>query len=437
MIDRLGTRLTWRGDLAPGHERRDGVLCIGGSTVVELAARYATPLLMLDGAVLEATIEELHAAAQPLGIEIAYAGKALLLTQLARVLERMPLSIDVCSLGELATAERAGIEAGRLTLHGCGKTEDELAAAAQGRVGRIVVDNLAELDALGAMASPAVPVKILLRVNTGIEARTHAFVQTGGERTKFGMSDDDLTAAVAIVARNRALNFVGLHSHIGSQIDDAAAFVANVHRLFAAAASCARAGLTVRELIVGGGFAVEVRPGGESPLDIPAVLRAIAQAAREQAAHFNLPLPRLGIEPGRAIIAAAGTSLYRVMAKKRQGEQLFVVVDGGIADNPRPALYDAYHHAVLASRSSDAPLENAVVCGRSCENDRLTQGPLPGDVAVGDLLALCTTGAYTYSMASNYNRFVRPAVAYVKEGQPMLMARRETIDDVLRNDVDA
>ncbi|MFN2528979.1 MAG: diaminopimelate decarboxylase [Candidatus Baltobacteraceae bacterium] len=432
----VATAVRWHGQFAPGHERRDGILCVGGVRVDVLANAYGTPSLILDGNVLDATVSEFIEAAAPHHIDVAYAGKALLLVELVRLLASTPLQLDVCSLAELITAERGGMPAHRMTLHGCAKTGDELAAAAAGRVGRTVVDNL---DELAALAATGARVPVLLRINTGVEAHTHAFVQTAGDATKFGIVERDFAAAAAILSSHPQLQFLGLHSHIGSQIYETGAFAANVDRLFGAAARFVSWNLPVHEMIVGGGFGVQTGPNDDAHLEIAGVLNAIAQATREHAGVRDIPLPRVGIEPGRAIIAPAGTSLYRVMTKKRQTSCTFAVVDGGIADNPRPALYDAYHHAILASRCAegDKESETVMVCGKSCENDRLTQAVLPQALAPGDLLAVCTTGAYTYSMASNYNRFPKPAVVYARDGTHRLLARRETIEDVLRNDVDA
>ena len=424
----------WHGELAPGHERsRDGVLAVGGVRVDELAHAYGTPSLILDGNVLDATISAFIAASEPYDIDVAYAGKALLLVELVRLLSKTSVRLDVCSIGELVTAERGGMPAHQMTLHGCGKSPDELAAAAAGRVGRTVVDNL---DELAALAQTGARIPILLRINTGVEAHTHAFVQTAGDETKFGIAERDLQTAAAILQGHPQLQFLGLHSHIGSQIYERGAFIANGDKLLRAAARFSEWNLPVRELIVGGGFGVQTGPDEGTHLDIASVIKAIAQSTTERTRALGLPPPRIGIEPGRAIIAPAGTSLYRVMTRKRQASRTFAVVDGGIADNPRPALYDAYHHAVLASRSAEGR-ENVVVCGRSCENDRLTEAALPEDLRAGDLLAVCTTGAYTYSMASNYNRFAKPAVLYAKDGTHRLLARRETLEDILRNDVDA
>jgi len=244
-----------------------------------------------------------------------------------------------------------------------------------------------------------------------------------------------MPSAIAAVMAAPGLRLVGIHSHLGSQIFDAAPYAASLPIALEAYAAGLAAGAPMRDLVLGGGFGVDSVPGGEE-FDIAAALGQLASEASAAASRLALPPPRLGIEPGRAIVAGAGTSLYRVVAVKHQGRRRFAIVDGGIADNPRPALYGAYHHPTLSNRVSGAALEATTVCGRSCENDRLVEAPLPADLRAGDLLALGTTGAYTYAMASNYNRFTRPAVVFAGSGTHRLVVRRETESDVLRNDVD-
>lgn len=425
----------WHEGLAPGHSRGDGgELYVAGVAAGTLARVYDTPLLALDYSVLDEAIARYRSVCDPLGVEISYAGKAMLLVGLARHLLLRGLHLDVCSLGELVTAERAGYAAERLTLHGCGKTKIELDAVAAGRVGRIVVDNLDELRALASLSSTSV-MAVVLRINTGVEAHTHEMIRTAGNHTKFGMPRDAAGTAAALLAQAPHLRFAGLHAHIGSQIYDEAPLLANAAELASAAATFAAHGLVSRVLIAGGGFGVRMSPESAKVADIGQTIGAIVRVIEERAQQDRLAKPVVGIEPGRALIAEAGTSLYRVMAVKNQAGRPFVVVDGGMTDNPRPALYDAYHHPVLASRRG-GPLRETVVCGRSCENDRIVTAPLPDDIAVGDVLALCTSGAYTYSMSSNYNRFVRPAVVAVDGTQHAPLARRETVDDVLRNDCD-
>lgn len=428
--------MQWENQLAPGHTRANGELCIGGVPSNELALTYGTPLLVIDYGVLDAAIQAFCDACVLRGVEIAYAGKALLVVALARHLKHTPLHLDVSSLGELCAAERAAFPADRISMHGCGKTDDELDAAAEGRVGRIIVDNLDELVRLARRGTAAEPIPLLLRLNTGIEAHTHEFVRTSGDKTKFGFDPDALPAALRVLSEHRNLRFLGLHAHIGSQIFEQGAFLANAQALMERAAACAHEGFTSERIVVGGGFGVKMHPEEPSHLDLPATIAAIAGKVRAEAGRLQIPEPIVGIEPGRAIVAHAGTSLYTVMAAKTEFGRPYAIVDGGIYENPRRALYGAYHHVVCASREA-GDLVQTVLCGRTCENDQLGIANLPADLRAGELLAMSTTGAYTYSMASNYNRFPRPAVVAVREGTHRLIARRESIDDILRSDCDA
>ena len=428
--------------VAPGQRRTsDGTLAIGDVDVATLAQRFGTPLVVFDAATFERTLAEYEAACAPHGIALAYAGKAFLVVGLARRLAAHPaLELDVCSLGEIATAERGGFPAERMYLHGCGKSDAELDAAIAGRVGRIVVDGIAELEQLAERAGSK-PVEIGLRINTGIQAHTHEFVRTGGENTKFGIAPQDLERALDLLDRAPTFACGTLHAHIGSQIFDEAPFAANLEALLEEAARAHRRGRTVQRLILGGGFGVDEDLTAPAAFDPAAILADLAERSRAGAARAGIPPVRLGIEPGRALVASAGTTLYRIVAIKDAGERRFVVIDGGMADNPRPAIYGAFHQPLVARSAAKGPLRRVTLCGRSCENDEMVEAELPGDLAAGDLLALCTTGAYTYAMASNYNRFPRPAVVEVESeveidgANVRLLARRETLDDVLRCDV--
>ncbi len=416
--------------MIPGHARdTDGMLTVGGVRVDILAQRYGTPVLLLDLAVFDASLSALLDAASMHGIRVSYAAKALLLTALAVRLQSHDVGVDVASLGELVTAERGGIEASRITLHGAGKTVDEINAAFAGRVGRLVVDSVDELHRVAALSEGRL-LDVLLRINTGIEAHTHLFVRTAGDDSKFGLAPRDVDAALAILHANAQLRLRGVHAHIGSQIFDAAPYVANAGVLLETLKRCRNRGSApIDTMVIGGGFGVQMHPElRDEAIDIPALLSAVAAVVpRDITAE---------IEPGRAVVAAAGTSLYRVMAIKRYGKRTFAIVDGSMADNPRPALYGANYH-VVAARESGAPYHPVTVCGRSCENDELADAPLPTDLRAGDLVCFCTTGAYTYSMASNYNRFPRPPVVAIENREATLWAERESIDDVLRNDVNA
>ncbi|HEY0383098.1 MAG TPA: diaminopimelate decarboxylase [Candidatus Elarobacter sp.] len=401
---------------------------LGGVSARELADTYGTPLFVIDLDELDLEIDRFVRACTPHGIAIGYAGKAFLCGALAEHLAATPLRLDVCSLGELVTAEHGGFPAGRMYFHGVGKSDDELRAIVDRRVAFGVIDNHEELERLAPLASQTHPVDVMLRVNTGISAHTHAFVRTGGENTKFGVAVNRLPGIFARIAALPQLRLIGLHAHIGSQIADVAPFLANVDELLAAAELATAAGLPVAELICGGGIGVEEAPDDPRPLAVDVLAAGLAA----RAAGRGL---RLAIEPGRALVARAGSSLYRVMAVKTQGRRRFVVVDGGMADNPRPLLYGARHlPEVLAARRT-GPDEPATLAGRSCENDELGDYILPRDLAAGDLVAMRNTGAYTYSMASNYNRFGRPPVVFVRDGHHRRVVRGESADDVTRLDV--
>ncbi len=402
-------------------------MTLGGERADALAERYGTPLLVLDLSVLDGALDSMLAAAAPHGFSISYAGKALLITALVRHLHPRPIGIDVCSLGELVTAERGGFEAQRLTLHGAGKTHEELEAALKGRVGRIVVDGMDELERLTSLVGGRYA-DVLLRFNTGIEAHTHDFVRTAGDRSKFGFAPNQEEEALDMLRAHPSLRLRGVHAHIGSQIYDTLPYVENAKRLLDMVERVRSAGFEAADtIVIGGGFGVQMKPGaGDETIDVSGTLDAVARIVP--------PGIRVEIEPGRALLGAAGTSLYRVVAVKRFEGRRFVIVDGSMADNPRPALYGAYHH-VTSARDTDSKLAPAMICGRSCESDELGEAMLPENLRAGDLVAMHTTGAYTYSMASNYNRFPRPPVVAVGAGEPQLWARRETLEDLLRNDL--
>ena len=412
----------WDGSTPPGH-RRDpsGLLHIGNAPADALASAYGTPLVVMNVAAIQRAVDRFRAACDGSAVAASYAAKAFVCTELVRQLVAAGIGIDVCSLGELAIAERAGCPAKKLTLHGAGKTDAELRAAVERRVGRIVVDGLSELARLASLATGARPIDVLLRSNTDVAVDTHRYVYTVGHDAKFGFTADEETAAIEILRSSPSLRFVGLHAHAGSQIADGASLVENARTLAECGNRFAARGLHSQVLIAGGGFGVQYDPGRpHDELDIATTMAACRDAA---SAAVTFPVPAIEFEPGRSISAHAGTTVYEVLAVKRRGERALVVVDGGMADNPRPALYDAYHHVVPVRERSglERPTD---VYGRACENDFIAQSLLPGDLERGDLLAVCTTGAYTYSMSSNYNCFPRPAVVGVNEGESNLWIGR-------------
>jgi diaminopimelate decarboxylase len=409
-----------------------GRLMLGGSDTVELAERFGTPVVVFDRATLEARA---NAYAAGLGSDrVFYAAKAFSCVAVLELLSRLGLGVDVCTGGELATAVAAGVPGERILMHGNNKSRDELLAAGKAGVGRIVVDCFDEIDALQDLGVGA---HVLVRVTPGVEAHTHEFVQTGREDSKFGFTIGE----VALDALRRAMQLdacevAGAHAHIGSQIFELSAFDLAVRRIAEWLAQARQElDFVAHELNLGGGVGVAHTHDEVSPDPSGVVTHLLEAVEREFSAH-GLPVPQVFLEPGRGIVGSAAVTLYRVGVVKRiPGVRTYVAVDGGMSDNIRPALYGARYEAFLANRMN-APLGPRVtVAGKHCEPDvMITDVHLPEDVASGDLLCVPATGAYTYSMASNYNRVPRPAVVMVQGGEAVEIIARETSDELLERD---
>jgi diaminopimelate decarboxylase len=404
-------------------------LSVGSVGLAEIAERFGTPAYVLDEEHVRARCRE-YAKAMA-AHEVAYAGKAFWCRAMARWIAEEGLSLDACSEGELVIAAAAGFPAERILLHGNGKTPRELRAALEYGVGRIVVDSPGEVAQIAALARRRQ--RVLVRVIPGIDAHVHRAVTTGTEDQKFGLSIASGAAAGAArrILRQPSLELAGVHCHIGSQIADLDAFEAAARRLVAFSASLG--GLP--ELNLGGGHAVPYRPG-QRGLDITAFAERITGAVEQECAAHGIPVPRLTVEPGRAIVGSAGVTVYRVLTVKR-GARTFVVVDGGMSDNPRPALYGSRYHVERAGTPATEQTEPMTVVGRHCEaGDVLVpDASLPADIRLGDLLAVPCTGAYHHAMASNYNHLTRPPVIAVRDGWARPVIRRETDEDLLRRDV--
>lgn len=420
----------------------DGRLQVGGVDVADLAERFGTPLYVYDEAELETRC---RAYAAGLGADrVAYAGKAFLCVAMARLVDRAGLALDVASGGELHVALHAGFPPERLVFHGNEKSTEELRAALAAGVGRIVVDSYDEIDRLVALAPHPEPgPRVLVRVTPGVEAHTHEYIETGTEDSKFGFTVNGGYALDAIrrVVEEPGLRFGGLHCHIGSQIDLRAPFARTGEVLAELVVTVRRElGADVPEVTIGGGLGV---PYVARDLDtfpgIEAFTAALLDDWRTACAAAGLPeaLP-LTVEPGRSIAAPAGLTLYRVgTIKAIPGGRTYAAVDGGMSDNPRPALYGARYEVFVPARA-DAPRPRVVsLAGKHCEQGDVlvTDASVPADLAVGDVVATPVTGAYAYSMASNYNRLPRPAVVFVRDGDARVVVRRETLDDLVRLDV--
>lgn len=412
-----------------------GRLCVGGVALTDIADRYGTPAYLLDEADFRSRLRDYRAALP--GTALVYAAKSLLTTTVARWVADAGAGVDASSAGELATALAGGVDAGRIVLHGNGKPPEEVRAALAAGVGRVVIDSLVEIAYL-ACAAPR-PQPVLVRITPGVDIGGHAAVTTGVADQKFGFPIDGGAAAAAvarIVAQPR-LQLVGVHCHIGSQISDPAHYDAAVRRMIGFMADVrARHGIVLGELDLGGGHGVAY-VSGERTLDLTEFARVLDNALDAACAAERFPRPRVMVEPGRAVSARAGVTLYRVLAVKTQpGGRTFVTVDGGMSDNPRVALYGAQYSVALANRHTVGPTQTVTVAGRHCESgdELIRDATLPIDVHPGDLLAVPVTGAYHHSMASAYNMVGRPPVVAVCLGAATELVRRETIEDLLARD---
>lgn len=419
-----------------------GHLSIGGVPATELAAAHGTPLYVMDTAHIKAQCRAYKTAFTAPGAvtEVIYASKAFLNVAMVRLIQEQGLSLDVVSGGELYTAITASFPADRIFFHGNNKTSEELMMALDYGVHRIIVDNGHELELISALCKKlGKRQNILFRMNPGIDAHTHDFIQTARNDSKFGVSiyQEGLCQLIQQAVADDAVTLTGFHCHIGSQIFDEAPYFSALTVMFDFIARMRdTCGFTASELNIGGGFGVYYSQG-DDPMEVTSCLTQLAEQAVIEAQARQLTVPRLMIEPGRSIVANAGTTLYRVGGIKQTyaGKQ-FIFVDGGMTDNPRTALYDSRYEALISPHAPEAPAETFTVAGKCCESgDVLIHGIALQRPKPGDILAIGGTGAYNYSMSSNYNRLPKPAVVFVEDGKARLAVRRETYEDLIRNDV--
>ncbi|PZG16845.1 diaminopimelate decarboxylase [Nonomuraea aridisoli] len=417
--------------------RFEPVARTGGVPLADLAERFGTPAYVLDEADVRQRCRAYRSALP--GARVVYAAKAFLCRAMAAWIREEGLGLDVCSGGELAIARSVGFPADRIVFHGNAKSPGELRQAVECGVGRVVVDNLAEITRIAGLVPPGGRQKVLLRVIPDVEAGAHPAVRTGGEGQKFGLSvaTGDAAAAVARVLRQPELELAGLHCHLGSQIRTPEPYEEAAHVMVEQLARVRDTyGVVLPELDLGGGQGIAYLEGEYflTPADFAV---RVVKAVEERAAALGLPVPRLIVEPGRSVSGPAGLTLYRVVAVKRALTRTFVAVDGRMSDNPRPSLYGARYTARLVGRRSGMPDRPVTLVGHHCEaGDVLADDvPLPADVRPGDVLAVPATGAYHHSMASTYNLTGRPPVVAVHDGTARLIVRREEIDDLLRRDV--
>ena len=432
-----------------GAERTpDGALRVAGHDLRDVAAQYGTPAYLLDEADIRtrarAFKEAFTEAFGAIGTQadVFYAGKAFLCTPMARLLLDEGLSLDVCTGGELAVARKAGFPGDRIGMHGNNKSVAEIEDAITYGVGRLIVDSFEEIERVAHVAAAHGVVQgVMLRVKTGVEAHTHEFIATAHEDQKFGFSlaDGQLMDAVGrILEHPDSLRLLGFHSHIGSQIFESEGFAVAAERLINVQLQVAREhGIVLPELDLGGGFGIAYTDR-DTPLSAPQMAGQLAQIVQRACDAVGHPVPHISIEPGRAIVGPSGVTLYEVGTVKpvQASDELtryYVSVDGGMSDNPRPALYEADYTAQLAGRASEAAPVTARVVGKHCESGDIVvrDVQLPGDVRAGDLLAVPATGAYCRSLSSQYNHVPRPPVIALRDGGSSVWIRRETIGDLL------
>ncbi|MGN6129545.1 MAG: diaminopimelate decarboxylase, partial [Nocardioidaceae bacterium] len=410
-----------------------------------LVAEHGSPAYVLDEADFRARARAFRDAFS--GYDVYYAAKAFVCTTVARWVAEEGLSLDVASAGELSVALRAGFDPARIGYHGNNKTAPELRRAVEAGVGRIIVDSFTEIDRLVAVTEElGSSAGVMVRVTAGVEAHTHEYIATAHEDQKFGFSiaSGDAFEAVRRVQEAPGLRLLGLHSHIGSQIFDTAGFEVAARRVLALHARVsAELGVQMPEMDLGGGFGIAYTTQ-DDPADPAQLATELTKIVEQECRGFEVPVPALSIEPGRAIVGPAMCTVYEVGTVKpvqldAGAVRTYVSVDGGMSDNIRTALYDADYSCTLASRRSGATPVLGRVVGKHCEaGDIVVKDEfVPGDIAAGDLLAVPGTGAYCRSMASNYNHALRPPVVAVADGVATVIVRRETEDDLLRTDVGA
>ncbi|MFC1995534.1 diaminopimelate decarboxylase [Chloroflexota bacterium] len=417
-----------------------GHLLVGGCDSVELATKFGTPLYVFDESSLRGKCAEFKVefGQRYPDTTVIYAGKAFINRALALLLQEEGLGLDVVSAGELSIAQSAGFLLDKVYFHGSNKSADEIRLALQWRIGRIVVDNFHELAMLGEIAREQdyIP-DILVRLTPGVEPHTHKYIATGVIDSKFGFPLLSWEEAVTRALAAPNLNLIGLHFHIGSLIFEAEPYVESLELILNFAAEMKQKhGFELKELDIGGGFAIQYTVNAPAP-PISVYAEALTTKIIDKCQELKLALPRLIIEPGRSVVGQAGVALYKVGAVKNiPGVRCYVSVDGGMADNIRPALYGSRHEAVVANKVSEKKAGMITIAGKLCESgDVLIRDINLPTVSAGDIIAIADCGAYCLPMASNYNASLKPAVVLVKEGNARLIRRRETFDDLTRCDL--
>lgn len=419
-----------------------GVLSIGGVKVTELAQKYGTPLYIMDQELIESNMRKYkeNFKSDKFQTQIVYASKAFLAKAMCQLVEKCDMDIDAVSGGELYTIKASELDMKRVHMHGNNKTLEELEMCVDYGIGSIIIDNETEIENLSYVcAQKNKKIKAMLRINIVIDAHTHEYIKTSKHSSKFGESifDEKLVGIVEKIVKDKNIEFLGFHCHIGSQIFDTKAFHEGIETMIVETKKIADTlGIKIPEINLGGGFGVYYTEN-DVEVDIEKFMRSMIEHLEKSLDEHKLEIEKVSIEPGRSIVGNAGSTLYTVGGiKQTYGGVKYMFIDGGMTDNIRPALYQAEYEAVIANRLDEKEREVVTVAGKCCESgDLIIKGKSLPKGEKGDLLLVSTTGAYGYSMSSNYNKLTRPAVVFVKNGKASLAIRRESFEDLVRNDL--
>ncbi|NHA35897.1 diaminopimelate decarboxylase [Staphylococcus schleiferi] len=414
---------------------KSGELTLAGTSLKTLAQSFGTPTIVYDEAQIRNQMRRYHSAFQQndIGYVLSYASKAFTCIQMVKLAQSEDFDLDVVSEGELYTALEAGFDPKRIHFHGNNKTKQEIRYAIESGIGYFVVDALDEIDLIERYATDTV--EVLVRVNPGVEAHTHEFIQTGQEKSKFGLSlkHDLALQAIKKIQASQQLHFKGIHFHIGSQIEETTGMIETAKMVLH---WLKENDISVELLNLGGGFSVKYVES-DRPFNIEEGITEIVQAIKATCHQLDYPIPTLSIEPGRSIVAEAGVTLYEVGSiKEIPNVNKYVSIDGGMSDHIRTALYDAQYQVLLVNRQEEAD-ETVTLAGKLCESGDILihEANLPSSVKRGDYLAVLTTGAYHYSMTSNYNQIQKPSVFFVKDGKAREVIKRQSLRQLIINDV--
>lgn len=420
----------------------NGVLSIGEVKVTELAKKYGTPLYIMDQELIEENMKKYKNSfkSKNFKTQIVYASKAFLSKAMCQLVEKYDIDIDAVSAGELYTIKASGIDMKKVHMHGNNKSIEELEMCVEYGIGSIIIDNELEIENLSKVcARNNKKMKVMLRINIGIDAHTHEYIKTSKHSSKFGESifDKRLVEMVKRIVEDKNMEFLGFHCHIGSQIFDTQAFHEGIKVMVVETKKMEeKLGIKIPEINLGGGFGVYYT-AEDVEIDIESFMKSMIEVLEKNLHKYDLDVERVSIEPGRSIVGNAGSTLYTVGGiKQTYGGTKYIFIDGGMTDNIRPALYQAQYEATIANRLNEKDKEIVTVAGKCCESgDLIIKNKELPKGKVGDLLLVTTTGAYGYSMASNYNKLTRPAVVFVKNGKASLVIKRETFEDLIKNDL--